>query len=68
MYSNDMEKALDDFLQRSEYDEAENALYAIVRAAFFAGVQAAGGEMPQEERIFTVLPPLDKDGGSGILE
>ena len=31
MQSNDFEKAFGDFLDRREYDQAENALFAMVR-------------------------------------
>ena len=33
----DFDKAFDDFLDRHEYDQAENALFAMVRIAFLAG-------------------------------
>ncbi len=55
MYSNEFEKAFGDFLDRHEYDEAENALFAMVRIAFSAGWQAAGGTPPQSERIYELL-------------
>ena len=60
MYSNDFEHAFSEFLDRHEYDEAEHALFAIVRAAFAAGWKAAGGKMPQSEKIFQVLPDVRK--------
>lgn len=60
MYSNDFEHAFSEFLDRHEYDEAENALYTIVRAAFAAGWLAAGGEAPQSEKIFQLLPDVKK--------
>lgn len=56
MYSNEFEKCFADFLDRHEYDEAENALFAMVRIAFSAGWQAAGGAPPQSERIYELLP------------
>ena len=56
MYSNDFEHAFSEFLDRREYDEAENALFSIVRAAFIAGWKAAGGTPPQSQRIFELLP------------
>ena len=43
MQTNDFEKAFGDFLDRREYDQAENALFAMVRIAFLAGWKAAGG-------------------------
>ena len=56
MYSNDFEHAFSEFLDRHEYDEAENALFAIVRMAFAAGWQAAGGAPLQSEKIFRLIP------------
>ncbi len=44
MMSNDFESAFDRFLDRKEYDGAESALFAIVRAAFLAGWKSAGGD------------------------
>lgn len=43
------EKAFSDFIDRKEYDEAEEALFLIIRAAFKAGWIAAGGELPAAE-------------------
>lgn len=57
MHSNDFEHAFSDFIDRREYDEAENALFAIVRIAFEAGWRAAGGAPPQPHRIFELLSP-----------
>lgn len=57
MHTNDFEAAFSQFLDRHEYDEAENALFAMVRIAFSAGWQAAGGAPPQSERIYELLPP-----------
>ena len=47
----DFEKAFDDFLERREYDQAENALFAMVRIAFVAGWKAAGGDPPKPQKI-----------------
>lgn len=55
MHTNEFEAAFSAFLDRHEYDDAENALFTIVRAAFAAGWQAAGGDPPQPERIFQLL-------------
>ena len=41
MASDTFEKALDDFLQTTEYDQAEDAIYTIVRKALSAGWRAA---------------------------
>lgn len=42
----DFEKAFSDFLDGKQYDDAEDALFTIVRAAFRAGWNAAAGEKP----------------------
>lgn len=55
MLSNDFEKAFGDFLDRREYDQAENALFAMVRIAFLAGWKAAGGDPPQPQKIFELM-------------
>ena len=47
----DFEKAFSDFLDRREYDEAESALFAMVRISFLAGWNAAGGEPPKPQKI-----------------
>ena len=63
MYSNEFEDAFANFLERNEYDEAENYLFSMVRLAFAAGWKAAGGEPPKAERIYELLP-----GGKGEKE
>ncbi|MEG0050333.1 MAG: hypothetical protein RR865_14345, partial [Clostridia bacterium] len=50
-----------DFLDRREYDQAENALFAMVRIAFVAGWKAAGGEPPQPQKIFQIMHKTDID-------
>ena len=55
MFSNDFEAAFSSFLERHEYDEAENYLFSLVRISFAAGWRAAGGAPPNEERIFQLL-------------
>ena len=57
MFSNDFEEAFSNFLDRHEYDEAENCLFSMVRLVFAAGWQAAGGAPPQAERIFELIIP-----------
>ena len=56
MYTNEFEAAFSAFLDRHEYDEAESALFSMVRIAFAAGWKAAGGEPPKAERIFELIP------------
>lgn len=55
MYSNDFEAAFSSFLERHEYDDAESYLFSMVRIAFTAGWRAAGGDPPNEERLFQLL-------------
>ena len=43
------EAAFASFLERHEYDAAEDALFAVVRSAFLAGWSAACGHTPQED-------------------
>ena len=43
------EAAFAAFLERHEYDVAEEALFQVVRSAFQAGWNAAHGSIPQEE-------------------
>ena len=53
--SNDFEEAFSSFLERREYDEAENALFSMVRTAFLAGWKSAGGEPPVPQKIFELI-------------
>ena len=55
MMSNNFEKAFGNFIDRREYDQAENALFAMVRISFLAGWKAAGGEPPQPQKIFKLM-------------
>lgn len=55
MSSDNFEQAFSNFLDRQEYDEAEGALFAIVRAAFLAGWNAAGGTPPTAQPVLTLL-------------
>ena len=57
MYTNDFEAAFSAFLDRHEYDEAENYLFLMVRLAFAAGWQAAGGAPPVAEKIYQLISP-----------
>ena len=57
----DFESAFGDFLERHEYDDAEALLFTLVRAAFRAGWEAAGGTPPKPEPIVTLLPGNGKD-------
>ena len=57
MFSNSFEESFSQFLETREYDEAENILFSAMRRAFIAGWLAAGGEPPNEGRIFQLFPP-----------
>ena len=60
--SNEFEKALDAFLEGADADEAHQALYDIIRAAFLAGWRSAGGDPPQEQKLFELIPGGIADG------
>lgn len=53
---NEFEEALDNFLAGYDADEAHQALYDIIRAAFLAGWRSAGGDPPQEQKLFELVP------------
>ncbi len=45
------EECFEDFLDGSEYDKAEEALFRLVRQAYIAGWRAAGGaDVPEDAR------------------
>ena len=56
MMSNEFEEALDNFLEGDEAEDAHQALYVIIRAAFLAGWRSAGGDPPQEQKLFELIP------------
>ena len=55
MYSNEFEAGFSSFLERHEYDEAQQSLFSIVRSAYTAGWLAAGGSPLQEQRLFQLI-------------
>lgn len=55
MQTNQFEQAFSDFLDRHEYDQAENALFSMVRIAFLAGWKAAGGNAPPPQKLFHLV-------------
>ena len=61
MRKRDFDKAFDDFLDRHEYDQAENALFAMVRIAFLAGWLAAGGRPPRPQKVYELVHKTDID-------
>ena len=48
----DFEVAFGAFIDRREFDQAENALFSMVRIAFMAGWLAAGGMPPPAQKVF----------------
>ena len=64
MQSNDFEHAFGDFLDRREYDQAENALFSMVRIAFLAGWKAAGGDAPAPQKVIRLVhrEEIPRDG------
>ncbi|GHV36643.1 hypothetical protein FACS18949_16270 [Clostridia bacterium] len=51
----DFEEAFGEFIDRREYDEAEEALFSIVRYAFLSGWKAAGGEIAPPQPILELF-------------
>jgi hypothetical protein len=58
--SDTFEKAFSDFIDRREYDKAQNALFSMVRISFEAGWQAAGGNPPEPQPVIELLPTKPK--------
>ena len=61
MESNTFEKAFADFIDRREYDEAQSALFDMVRISFQAGWQAAGGDPPAPQPVVWLVPNEPND-------
>lgn len=55
MHTIEFEESFSAFLERHEYDEAENYLFSMVRLAYSAGWKAAGGNPPKAERLFELI-------------
>lgn len=55
MPNDNFELAFSNFLDRREYDDAESALFELVRAAFLAGWKAAGGTLPEPQPIIELI-------------
>lgn len=51
----DFEKAFEQFIDRKEYDSAENALFSMARISFQAGWLAAGGEPFSVQPVIRLL-------------
>lgn len=65
--SNDFEEAFSNFLERHEYDQAELALFDMVRISFLAGWKAAGGEPPVPQKIFELMDFQKRRDSEGAL-
>ena len=55
MNTTDYEEAFGNFLERHEYDDVETQIFSLVRAAFRAGWEAAGGTLPEPEPILQLI-------------
>ncbi len=53
----DFEKSFGDFIDRREYDQAETALFSMVRVSFKAGWLAAGGKPPLPQQVLELYRP-----------
>ena len=53
----DFERAFSDFIDRREYDQAESALFSMIRISFKAGWLAAGGKAPEAQKVVELLRP-----------
>jgi hypothetical protein len=65
----DFEASFGDFIDRREYDQAESALFSMVRIAFKAGWMSAGGNPPPARKVLELhrparTIPLETDPGS----
>ncbi|MBR5110469.1 MAG: hypothetical protein IK099_09755 [Clostridia bacterium] len=49
------EKTFEAFLDRDTYDQAEEALFSLLRAAFIAGWKAAGGKETDTENVVKMV-------------
>ena len=56
MTNTDFEKCFGDFIERREYDDAAAALFAMVRASFNAGWEAAGGSPQEAQPVIRLIP------------
>ena len=56
MQTNEFEQVFSNYLESPEYDNAEDALFSAIRAAFVAGWKAARGEAPEpQEKVIRLL-------------
>ena len=62
MHSDEFEAAFGAYLDSVSYDDAESALFAIIRSAFLAGWQSAGKDPPlPSPAIFRIHPNITKE-------
>ena len=66
METDQFEQAFGDFLDRREYDQAENALFSMVRVSFTAGWLAAGGKAPPPQKVFELKHRIKHELGVTI--
>ncbi len=52
--SDRFEEAFSHFLEDQSYEDVEDAVFTVVRAAYIAGWVAAGGEPPRPSRTITI--------------
>jgi len=52
----DFEGSFSTFIDGTEYDKAEDAIFSLVRTAFKAGWLAAGGELPKSQDVADKTP------------
>lgn len=57
MYSNEFEAHFDEYLDSIKYDRASEWLFSLLREAYAAGWQAAGGTAPAPFRLFELIEP-----------
>ena len=57
----DFEQAFSDFIDRREYDSAQNALFSMVRIAFAEGWLAAVGTPPKPQKVVELCKPMPRN-------
>ena len=68
MYTNEFEEAFADFLDRHEYDEAENYLFSMVRLAFSPAGRPRGARRPSLSEFLSCSPPTGRGNRRGGAE
>lgn len=51
----DFDECFSNYLETYEADKMYNSFFTAVRKAFIAGYKAAGGEIPKEQPVFTII-------------